>query len=112
MAAWYSGGPCVDPVHDRLLGLGQRRRRVLLLEAPAVDVVNDRNAAVVGREVPHVRAEVADARVGDARAHRRVRQLGERVVEAQEQAADVGQRGWRLAPGAGRGCGNETRASA
>ena len=55
--------------------------------------MDDRNAAIVGREVPHVGAEVSDAGIAGARVHRRVRQLGDRVMEPEEQAADVGHRG-------------------
>ena len=57
----------VEPVDDRLLRLGHRRGRILLLEAPAVDVALDRHARHVGREVERLGREVADALVGEAR---------------------------------------------
>ena len=46
---------------------------------------------VVG-EIEATRHEIADAVIGDARMHRRVRQLGEVVIEAEEKAADIGNR--------------------
>ena len=76
--------------------------RILLLEPPAVDVARDRDAGHVAGEVEALGGEVADAVVGEPRAHRLFGQLRQRVVEAEEQAAHVGQRGGQRCA-AGRG---------
>ena len=90
------GDVAVEPVGDRLFRFGQRRRRILLFEPPTSDMPDDRQAPVVRGEIQPVGPEVANAFVGDARAHRLGGKARETVVESQEQAADVGQRGRRL----------------
>ena len=102
----------VDPEHDRLLGFRQRRRRILFLEAPALDQVDlgrERRVVAVVEALLH---EVADAVVGDARAHGLLGQLGDVVVEAEEQAADIGNRRRRRCGESGPGAGWLTRCRA
>ena len=85
----------VDPERDRLDRLRQLSGRVLLLQTPAVDVGLARRAQQIVGEVVDAGAEVADARIGQARRHRHVGQLGQRVVQAEGQAARVRQRARR-----------------
>ena len=82
----------VQPEHDRLLRLRQRRGRILLLQPPARDVTLDRRAGDVAGVVEGLGGEVAETIVGQARPHRRFRQRDQRIEEPEEQAADVGQR--------------------
>ena len=85
----------VEPEDDRLLRFRQRRRGVLLLEAPAFDVIDARRQRVVAGVVEAPRSEIPDAVVGGPRGHRRFGQPGEVVIPADEQAADVGHRRWQ-----------------
>ena len=62
------GDVAVDPEDDRLLRLGQRRGRVLLLEPPAIDVVRLGGELRVGGKIPHLRSR--NARRADRRAAR------------------------------------------
>ncbi len=99
------GNVAVEPEHDRLHGLRQRRARILLLEPPALDVVHARRQRVVVRVIETRTGEVADAIVRRARGHRRIGQLREVVVEPEEEAPDVrhGRRRRRRGRRAGRG---------
>ena len=81
----------VQPIRDRPHRLGHRCGRVLLFQPPALDVALARAARqVVVIAVDHG-VEVADPRVGRTRGHRLVRQAHQRVVQAEEHAARVGQ---------------------
>ncbi|EWS57824.1 hypothetical protein Y694_04242 [Methylibium sp. T29-B] len=80
----------VQPVGDGLDRLGQRRRRVLLLQTPAVDEALARRAREVVAEIAAHALEVADAGIGGTRRHRLLGQPGQRVVDGDEQAACVG----------------------
>ena len=84
----------IDPEHDRLLRIGQRRRRILLLEAPAIDQIGARRRRGVGREVGDVGGEVPDPVIRVARLHR-FGQREEVVDETHEHAARIGRRGRR-----------------
>ena len=61
VARYLYGHAAVDPVDDRLDRLRERGRRVLLLEAPAVDEALARRALQVVAEVEAAALEVADA---------------------------------------------------
>ena len=82
----------IEPEGDRLDRLRQGSARVLLLQAPAIDLMAARRARQIVAEVLHHGVEVTDARIRPARPHRLLRQHGQRVVHAEEQAAHVGQR--------------------
>ena len=79
----------VHPVDDRLHRLGQRRRRVLLLEAPARQHVHARVGLQVRVQVGVGLHEVAEARVDRAARHRGLGQGAEVVDVADEEAARV-----------------------
>ena len=81
---------------DRLLGLGEQRRRVLLLEMPAGDVSHRRLILAVVGVVVHHGQEVADAVVRQARPVARLRQLRDGIVETDQQAARIGRVDRRL----------------
>ena len=90
------GDVAVDPENDRFLGFRERGRRILFLEPPALDQVDLGRQRGVVAVVEALLHEVADAVVGDARAHRLLGQLGDVVVEAEEEAADIrDRRRWR-----------------
>ena len=82
----------VEPEGDRLDRLGQRRRRILLLETPAIDEALARRAREVVGEVGDAGREVADPCVRLARSHGLLGQLGDRIVQVHEQAARIGHR--------------------
>ena len=85
----------VQPVGDGLDRLRQRRCRILLLQAPAVGKALLGGARLIAGEVLHVGGEVTHARVGPACCHGHLGQLAQRVVQAKEHAAGIGQPGRR-----------------
>ena len=106
----------VDPEGDGLDRLGHRSRRVLFLQAPAVDQALAWCAWQVAGEVQHRGREQAQPRVGAARFHRRVGQRRKREVQPHQQAARVGQEarhlrhrgpGWRAEATHGHAAGVE-----
>ena len=93
---YFSAPIAVDPVDDRHLGFGQFGRGIAFFQAPAIDVAIDRNTPVIGGEIPAIGTEITDPVVSQARPHRYVRQLGQRIVKPQEQAAYIRHRRWGL----------------
>ena len=81
----------VDPESDGLDGLRDLGCRVFLLQPPARHDALARRVRGVVAEIQHRRGEVADACVSAARCHGRGRQWRQRVVQADEHAARVGQ---------------------
>ena len=83
----------VEPVDERLDGLGNCGRRVLHFQPPAVDMAHDRRARHIVAEVPLRLCEVTHPRISGARAHRLLGQGRDRIVQGHEQAARVGHGG-------------------
>ena len=100
----------VDPEGDGLDGFGDLGRRVLFLQPPAVDPALPRRILQVAAEVEHGGREQADARVGAARRHRLQGQGCQRIVQAHQQAARVGQEARQRRHRCARGCSAGGRA--
>ncbi len=81
----------VDPEGDGLDRFGDLGCRVLFLEPPAVHPALPRRVLQVAAEVEHGGGEMAQPGVGAAWRHRLPGQRRQRIVQAHEQAACVGQ---------------------
>src|SRR6185436_488248 len=80
----------LQPVNDWLFWRRQRRRRILFLQVPTIDVALRRGVTVVVAVVFDRVYEVAHARVCESRPKSCVRSLTDAVTQMEEHAANVG----------------------
>ncbi len=89
------GNPAIQVVDDRRRRLRDGGQRVLLLEAPPVDEVAVDGLGEGSRVVEDRARDEPDARIEKTRRVSRLRQLQERVVEAEAHGLPVGKDGRR-----------------